>query len=213
MRTGIEAAVHQQWMVAHRNPGTRRSDPSGPGDLARAGQDGWSHSGSYRGGERIARPDGFDHAGQVRRRVSELAIVSAYAWPAAQQKAYVTGRVGLPLVSGWAWWTQHLLLSRRVPWRALLPGAVATALGMVESRRRRCGDSAPARPSAVRRSRQTLRVALSAAAAGAQRLVRPNKGDGQRWFASFGAEGSSVEDDADLSFQTQHHQKCRSLSS
>jgi hypothetical protein len=159
MRTGIEAAVHQQWMVAHRNPGTRRRDPSGLGDLARAGQDGWSHSGNYRAGEQIARPDGFDHAGQVQRRVSELAIVSACAWPAAQQKAYVTRLVGLPLVSGWAWWTQHLLLSRRVPWRAILPGAAATELGMVESRRRRCGDSAPARPSALGdRGRPTSRT-------------------------------------------------------
>jgi len=28
------------------------------------------------------------------------------------------------------WWSQHLLLSRRVGWRRLVPGAVSMALGM-----------------------------------------------------------------------------------
>jgi membrane protein len=42
--------------------------------------------------------------------------------------------LGLPLLvlvdTGVWWWTQRLLLSRRVPWLPLLPGAVLTALGM-----------------------------------------------------------------------------------
>ncbi len=44
--------------------------------------------------------------------------------------AFVTGVVGFPLVLGWTWWTQHLLLAGRVRWRALLPGAIATALAL-----------------------------------------------------------------------------------
>ena len=41
-----------------------------------------------------------------------------------------TALVGLPAVVAWAWWGQHLLLAGRVSWRALLPGAVALALGL-----------------------------------------------------------------------------------
>jgi membrane protein len=44
--------------------------------------------------------------------------------------AIVTAVITLPVTLGWAWWTQHLLLSGRIRWRALLPGAVATAVGM-----------------------------------------------------------------------------------
>jgi membrane protein len=43
----------------------------------------------------------------------------------------ITGLLGMPLVLVWAWWTQHLLLGGRVAWRALLPGAVATAVGLL----------------------------------------------------------------------------------
>ncbi|HTZ45003.1 MAG TPA: YhjD/YihY/BrkB family envelope integrity protein [Jatrophihabitans sp.] len=41
-----------------------------------------------------------------------------------------TALVGLPLILGWTWWTQHLLLGGRVGWRALLPAAVTTALAL-----------------------------------------------------------------------------------
>jgi membrane protein len=41
-----------------------------------------------------------------------------------------TALVGLPAVAAWAWWGQYLLLAGRVSWRALLPGAVALALGL-----------------------------------------------------------------------------------
>jgi membrane protein len=44
--------------------------------------------------------------------------------------ATVTAVITLPMTLCWAWWTQHLLLSGRIRWRALLPGAVATAVGM-----------------------------------------------------------------------------------
>jgi membrane protein len=45
--------------------------------------------------------------------------------------ALLTGVVGFPLVLAWTWWTQHLLLSGRVSWRALRAGAVATAIGLI----------------------------------------------------------------------------------
>jgi membrane protein len=45
--------------------------------------------------------------------------------------AVVTAFVGFPLVLAWTWWTQHLLLSGRVSWRALRAGAIATTIGMV----------------------------------------------------------------------------------
>jgi membrane protein len=44
--------------------------------------------------------------------------------------AFLTALIGLPVALGWAWWTQHLLLSGRIRWRALLPGAIATAVGL-----------------------------------------------------------------------------------
>ena len=36
-----------------------------------------------------------------------------------------------PVVFGWAWWTQHVLLRGAVGWRLLLPGAVALTLGLL----------------------------------------------------------------------------------
>jgi membrane protein len=44
--------------------------------------------------------------------------------------ALLTGLVALPLSVVWTWWTQYLLLGGRIGWRALLPGAVATSLGL-----------------------------------------------------------------------------------
>jgi len=43
----------------------------------------------------------------------------------------LTAVVGVPLVLGWTWWTQHLLLGGLVPWRALLPAAICTAVALV----------------------------------------------------------------------------------
>jgi membrane protein len=45
--------------------------------------------------------------------------------------SFLTGLVGFPVVLGWTWWTQHFLLSGRIRWRALLPGAIATTLALV----------------------------------------------------------------------------------
>src|SRR5947209_10041519 len=36
-----------------------------------------------------------------------------------------------PVVFAWSWWTQHFLLRGAIGWRALLPGAVATTVGLV----------------------------------------------------------------------------------
>jgi membrane protein len=43
----------------------------------------------------------------------------------------INGLIGLPAAIAWAWWTQHLLLGGRIAWRALLPGAVAIAVGLL----------------------------------------------------------------------------------
>lgn len=42
-------------------------------------------------------------------------------------------RIGMTFLSGmlFFWWAQHFLLGERVSWRALLPGAIATMLGLV----------------------------------------------------------------------------------
>ena len=39
--------------------------------------------------------------------------------------------VGVPAAVAWSWWTQHFLLSGRVPWRPLVPGALAIAVGLI----------------------------------------------------------------------------------
>lgn len=42
----------------------------------------------------------------------------------------LTVLVAVPVAFGWSWWGQHLLLAGRVPWRALLPGAVALTVAL-----------------------------------------------------------------------------------
>jgi len=41
---------------------------------------------------------------------------------------------GLAIAIAWAWWSQHLLLGGRIGWRALLPGAIASGIGLVAMR-------------------------------------------------------------------------------
>lgn len=40
----------------------------------------------------------------------------------------------MPIVFAWSWWTQHFLLRGAVPWRVLVPGAVAMTVGIVGMR-------------------------------------------------------------------------------
>jgi membrane protein len=42
----------------------------------------------------------------------------------------VGGAIMLPVVFGWTWWSQHLLLAGRVRWRVLLPGAIVTTIAL-----------------------------------------------------------------------------------
>lgn len=74
------------------------------------------------------------------RRVVWLAALTAYLFAEAESGAVLRdgwlqslARVALTVLFGvlFFWWGQWLLLGGRVPWRALLPGAVATMLGLV----------------------------------------------------------------------------------
>jgi membrane protein len=76
----------------------------------------------------------------VWRRVVWLAGMTAYLFCEAQSGAVLrhgwvsqAARIALTLVFGvlFFWWGQHFLLCDRVAWRALLPGAVATMVGLV----------------------------------------------------------------------------------
>lgn len=66
-----------------------------------------------------------------------LSFVAAVA-VSASLGSLVSGRdsrillalVSLPLVVGWAWWRQYVLLGGRIGWRLLLPGAIAIAIGL-----------------------------------------------------------------------------------
>ncbi|MBB4795784.1 YhjD/YihY/BrkB family envelope integrity protein [Streptomyces nodosus] len=76
----------------------------------------------------------------VWRRTVWLAALTAYLF-AEVQSGTVLGsgtvqsvvRILLTILFGvlFFWWGQHFLLGSRVPWSALLPGAVATMLGLV----------------------------------------------------------------------------------
>jgi membrane protein len=44
--------------------------------------------------------------------------------------ALLTGVLCFPLVGLWSWWTQRFLLAGRVPWSALVPGALVTAAAL-----------------------------------------------------------------------------------
>ncbi|MCX4572175.1 YhjD/YihY/BrkB family envelope integrity protein [Streptomyces sp. NBC_01571] len=74
------------------------------------------------------------------RRVVWLAALTAYLFSEAESGAVLVGgltetivRVALTVFFGvlFFWWGQHFLLGERVPWSALLPGAVATMAGLV----------------------------------------------------------------------------------
>lgn len=75
----------------------------------------------------------------VWRRVVWLVALTAYLFAEAQSVAVLgsgtlrsSGRIGLSALLGvlFFWWGQRFLLGGRVPWRALLPGAIATVVGL-----------------------------------------------------------------------------------
>lgn len=67
--------------------------------------------------------------------VTFFGLLSLAAWSGGLRgsavSAFVTCLVALPLLFGWTWWTQRLLLGGRVSWRALRPGAVVTTVALV----------------------------------------------------------------------------------
>ncbi|MFF3511830.1 ribonuclease BN [Streptomyces sp. NPDC002573] len=76
----------------------------------------------------------------VWRRAVWLAALTAYLFAEVQSGAILRGgmvpsivRITLTVFFGvlFFWWGQHFLLGSRVRWRALLPGATATMLGLV----------------------------------------------------------------------------------
>ncbi|MFC8195326.1 ribonuclease BN [Streptomyces sp. NPDC057298] len=82
-------------------------------------------------------PAGRWHA--VWRRAVWLVALTAYLFAEAQSGAVLGsgvlrswGRIGLSVLLGvlFFWWAQRFLLGGRIPWRALLPGAVATVVGL-----------------------------------------------------------------------------------
>ncbi|AEW93018.1 MULTISPECIES: hypothetical protein [Streptomycetaceae] len=77
---------------------------------------------------------------KVWRQAVWLAALAAYLYAEVQSGAVLGGgwwqgavRITLTVVFGVAffWWGQSFLLGGRIPWRALLPGAVATMAGLV----------------------------------------------------------------------------------
>ncbi len=63
--------------------------------------------------------------------VALLAVVALLHPVASGVGRAVVVVLGVPALLAWSWWTQYFLLGGRVAWRHLLPGAVATALGLV----------------------------------------------------------------------------------
>ncbi|MGW3497674.1 YhjD/YihY/BrkB family envelope integrity protein [Streptomyces sp. NPDC001020] len=83
-------------------------------------------------------PSGRWHT--VWRRAVWLAAMTAYLFAEVHSGVVLRSgtwqfpiRVALTLLFGvlFFWWAQHFLLGERVSWKALLPGAVATMLGLI----------------------------------------------------------------------------------
>ncbi|CUW25633.1 MULTISPECIES: ribonuclease BN [Streptomyces] len=72
---------------------------------------------------------------RVWRQATWLVVLMAYLYQEAATKSALHGtvRIVLSMVSGvlFFWWGQRFLLGGQVHWRSLLPGAVATVLGLV----------------------------------------------------------------------------------
>ncbi|MGN5381586.1 ribonuclease BN [Streptomyces lasalocidi] len=71
---------------------------------------------------------------RVWRQATWLLVLTAYLYQEAATKTVLSGgqRIVLSAVTGvlFFWWGQRFLLGGQVHWRALLPGAVATVLGL-----------------------------------------------------------------------------------
>ncbi len=95
---------------------------------------GVAFGGSVQNGyERIwGLPSGPWH--RVWRQAVWMIAVTAYLYQEVQTRDLASGpeRIALSAASGvlFFWWGQHFLLGGQVRWRSLLPGAVATVLGL-----------------------------------------------------------------------------------
>ncbi|MGW1597953.1 ribonuclease BN [Streptomyces sp. NPDC002343] len=72
---------------------------------------------------------------RVWRQATWLVVLTAYLYQEAATKTTLHGaqRITLSTLSGvlFFWWGQRFLLGGQVRWRALLPGAVATVVGLI----------------------------------------------------------------------------------
>ncbi|MFB7508794.1 ribonuclease BN, partial [Streptomyces broussonetiae] len=71
---------------------------------------------------------------RVWRQATWLVVLTAYLYQEAATKTMLSGgrRIVLSAVTGvlFFWWGQRFLLGGQIQWRSLLPGAVATVLGL-----------------------------------------------------------------------------------
>ncbi|MFI1538282.1 ribonuclease BN [Streptomyces anandii] len=95
---------------------------------------GVSFAGSVQNGyERIwGLPPGPWH--RVWRQATWLAVMTAYLYQEVQNRHQFQGveRIAVSAASGalFFWWGQHFLLGGQIHWRSLLPGALATMVGL-----------------------------------------------------------------------------------
>lgn len=72
---------------------------------------------------------------RVWRQATWLVVLTAYLYQEAATKSSLSGsqRIVLSAVTGvlFFWWGQRFLLGGQIHWRSLLPGAIATVLGLV----------------------------------------------------------------------------------
>jgi membrane protein len=91
------------------------------------------------------------------RRLLWLTTVAVVGTLSGASEPLVTGwprlvliaLLGAPLFTAWTWWSQHLLLGGRVPWRRLLPAAVVSGTGLVVLRLAAAAFLSPALTSQV----------------------------------------------------------------
>jgi membrane protein len=71
----------------------------------------------------------------VWRHAAWLLAGSAYLYQEVQTKSVLNGteRLAISMLTGvlFFWWGQHFLLGSQIRWRSLLPGAIATMIGLI----------------------------------------------------------------------------------